>query len=96
MRYSYSIFVLLGLTISTFSFAGQTEYNDCILKHLKGAKLDVATNYIRMACEENSKKASFISKNRRAYNSCLLEHLAGVESLHAVMEISNACASKHK
>jgi len=96
MRYLYLSFVVYGLALSTASYAGQNEYNDCILKYLKGAKLDVATNYIRMACKENSKKSSFISKNRRAYNGCLLEHLAGVESLQAVMEISNACGSKHK
>ena len=96
MRYLSLIFVVFGLSIATLSTAGQVEYNDCILKYLKGAKLDVATNYIRMACKENSKKSSFISKNRRAYNSCLLENLAGVESMQAVMEISNACGSKHK
>jgi len=96
MRYISLIFVVLGLTIATLSHAGQVEYDDCILKYLKGAKLDVATNYIRMACEENSKNSSFISKNRRAYNDCLLEHLAGVESLHAVMEINTACSSKYK
>jgi len=95
MRYLCSIFVLLGLTISAFSFAGQTEYNDCILKYLKGAKLDVAVNFITTACDENSKNSSFISKNRKAYNRCLLENLVGVDSFQAVMAISNACGSKH-
>jgi len=96
MRYLHIVFVVLGLTISTLSYAGQTEYDNCILKHLKNAKLDVATHFIKMACEENFKNPSFISSKRRAYNRCLLENLIGVESLPAVMEISRVCSSKHK
>lgn len=96
MRYSHIIFIVLGMTISTLSYAGQIEYDDCILKYLKNAKLDVATHFIKMACKENFKNPSFISSNRKAYNSCLLENLVGVESLPAVMEISSACSSKHK
>lgn len=96
MRYISLIFVVFGLTLFTLSYAGQLEYDDCLLKYLKGAKLDVATNYIRMACDENFKNPSFVSSKRKAYNGCLLENLVDVESLQAVMAISNACASKNK
>jgi len=67
-------------------FAGQAEYDDCILKYLKGAKLDVAANLIKQACEENYRNPSFTSDKRRAYNKCLLEH---------PMEIRSACNRKH-
>lgn len=96
MRYLYSIIILVSLTVFSLCYAGQAEHDDCILKYLKGAKLDVATDYIRIACEENSRSSGFISGKRKAYNNCLLENLVGVESFHAVMAISNACASKYK
>lgn len=88
------------LTVMYFSamsaFAGQAEYDDCILKHLKGAKLDIAVHTIKQACEENYKNPSFTSDKRRAYNECLLEHLLEVESLQATMEIKAACDSKYQ
>ena len=59
------------------TFAGQDEYNDCILTHLKEAKLDAAAGMIRNACYENY--AGFIrpSEKVRQYNECLLEYLVG-------------------
>jgi hypothetical protein len=86
---------VLLLTISMPGFGGQAEYDDCILKYLKGAKLDVAAHLIRQACEENYRNPGFISDKRRAYNVCLLEHLSGVESLQATMEIKSACNRKY-
>ncbi len=78
------------------AIAGQTEYDECILKYLKNAKLDVATHLIKSACNENYKSPNFTAEKRRPYNHCLLEHLTGVESIQAVMEIKAACGSKHK
>lgn len=85
---------LLGLALTTPTIAGQAEYDDCILEYLKNAKLDLATHLIKQACEENYKKSSFTSGNKRAYNNCLLEHLVGVESIQAVMAIKSACGKK--
>jgi hypothetical protein len=85
----------LVLAVTTSIHAGQAEYDDCILKHLKGAKFDVAASLIKQACEENYRNPSFTSDKRRAYNSCLLEYLSGVESLQATMEIKSACNRKH-
>jgi len=93
LKFLFFIFFFLG---SALVGAEQKDYDDCILKHLKGAKLDIATDTIRRACYENYKKTSFISEKNRAYNNCLLEHLPGVESLQAVMEIKSACERKYK
>jgi hypothetical protein len=87
---------LLVLAVSTPAIAGQAEYDDCILEHLKDAKLDDATRLIKQACYENYKDTSFTSDKMRSYNNCLLEHLVGVESISAVMEIKTACSRKHE
>lgn len=86
----------MSLALSTMVAAGQVEYDTCILTHLEGAKLDVATHLIKQACYENHKAMGFGSADRRAYNDCLLQHLPGTESLQAVMAIKSACASRHK
>ena len=86
---------LMMLTVSATAMAGQDEYDECILKHLKNAKLDFATRLIRQACEENYRTPSFTSDKRQAYNACLLEYLPGIESIHAVMEVKGACYRKH-
>lgn len=88
--------ILSLFVISTSTFAGQAEYDDCILEYLKGAKLDVATRAIRQACEENYNPPGLASNKNRAYNNCILEHLIGVESVQAVLEIKAACRRKHK
>lgn len=85
---------ILGATGDVID-AGQEEYNDCILQHLKGAKLDAATGMIRQACYENYYGPFYPSERVRRYNDCLLEYLAGVESFQAAMEIRNACGSKY-
>ena len=97
MKYLRIIMVIYFFTISISTFAGQAEYDDCILKHLKGVKIDIATHTIKQACEQNyKKKPDFTSDKKRAYNNCLLEHLVGVESFQAVMDITAACGRKHK
>lgn len=89
--------VVVGMVFSYSLHAGQVEFDDCILKHLKNSKLDVATHFIRQACYENYKKnPGFVNAKRRAYNNCLLENMVGVESFEAVMEINNACSRKHR
>ena len=88
-------FKVLALIMPSLAFAGDTEFNDCILKHLKGAKLDIASHLIKQACDENHRTRGFIADKKRAYNDCLLEHLVGVESLQAVVDIKAACYRKH-
>ena len=95
MKKSLITFSILVMVLTTSIHAGQAEYDDCILKYLKGAKLDVAANLIKQACEENYRNPSFTSDKRRLYNRCLLEYLTGVESLQATMEIRSACNRKH-
>ena len=85
----------LLFSLSASAFAGQDEYNDCILTHLKGAKLDVAAGLIRNACYENYMGPFWPSEKVRQYNECLLEYLVAVESFQAAMEIRNACGGKY-
>jgi len=87
---------LLILTAGTSGLADQTAYDDCILEHLKGAKLDVAAHLIKQACQANYRSTGFLSDGERAYNDCLLEYLVGVESRQAAMDIKAACGRKHK
>jgi len=90
------VFTLILLSIPISTIAGQAEYDECILKHLKGAKLDMASITINQACKENYRNPGFTPKSRRAYNECLLEHLPGVESIQAAMLITAACKNKNK
>jgi hypothetical protein len=97
MRYLAACFFLLslGLGVAMTAPGGQDEYNDCVLEHLKGAKLDAATAMIRKACRENYQGPIYPSDKVRQYNECLLEYLVGVESFQAAMEIHNACSGKY-
>ncbi len=74
------------------------EYEDCLLKHLDHAKLDVASRYIAEACEENygNGVSKAIFSNERKYNDCLLNHMVGVESVDAVIRIRRACERKFR
>lgn len=95
MRY---IFVLIVFAISLTGhpvYAEQNEYDDCILKHLKNAKVDVATQLIKRACRENYKDSTILSDKRKKYNECLLEYLPGLESVNAALEIEQSCRNKH-
>ena len=87
------------IIIGVFSIpvvAGDLEFNDCILNHMKGAKVDEATYLIEHACHENYRSVRFVPEKRRVFNECLLEHLIGVESVQAVNDINAACANKYK
>ncbi len=95
--------------ISSMLFVGSTlviqatakdrySYDDCILDHLKNAKLDAASRFIAEACEENygsGPSKSIMTKERR-YNECLLDHMVGVESVDAVIRIRRACEKKFR
>ncbi len=87
---------LLTLTAGASGLADQAAYDDCILEHLKGAKLDIAAHLIKQACQANYRSSGFLADDERAYNECLLEHLVGVESRQATMELRSACNRKHK
>ena len=74
------------------------DYDDCILDHLRNAKLDAASRFIAEACEENygtGPSRSIMTKERR-YNECLLDHMVGVESIDAVIRIRRACEKKYR
>lgn len=86
------LIVLLPVSV----MAGQAEYDECILKHLKDAKIDVAAHLIMKACKENYKNPTFTSNKKKIMNECLLENLVGVESLPAVMEIKDVCGRQEK
>lgn len=96
MKKHRAIYILLIFLLGPAAgSAGEEEYNDCILEHLKGAKLDVAASLIRNACYENYGSIFKPSEDVRLFNECLLKHLVGVENFHAAMELRNACASKY-
>lgn len=93
----------LMITVAIFSFAipaptiaGQAEYDDCVLAHLKGTKLDLVAHLIKQACKNNYKNHGLTSKREIDYNNCLLKHLVGIESIQAAMEVKSACGRKHK
>jgi len=96
MRYTKLCCAVAVLLFSSWLHAGQEEFDDCMLAHLKDSKHDIATHLIRQACYENYKNPSFTSDKRKAYNTCLLKHLVGVESFEAVMEINAACSRKYR
>ena len=74
------------------------EYEDCLLKHLDHAKIDVASRFIAEACEENygSGPSTSMMSSERKYNECLLKHMVGVESIDAVIRIRRACEKKFR
>lgn len=95
MKRWLAFFVVMFSLSGGATYTGQDEYNDCILQHLKGAKLDAAAGMIRQACYDNYSGPFYPSERMRRYNDCLLEHLVGVESFQAAMEIRNACGGKY-
>ncbi len=95
MRYIFVIIVFaISLTVNPI-YAGQEEYDDCLLEHLKNAKLDSSTQLIKGACREIHKDPGTLSDRRHAYNECLLGYLPGIESGDAVLEIQNVCKRKY-
>jgi hypothetical protein len=92
----YIIGMTLLVLFSVPVIAGQEEYDDCILKYLKGAKIDVVTHLVKQACQENYKSPSFTSDKKKLFNQCILENLTGIESVPAAMEIKEVCNRKAK
>ncbi len=89
---------VLAMGMNTQALASVFEdpkYDNCLLRHLTGAKLDFASVLIRQACDENYRDAAFTSDQEKAYNECLLDHLQGVESLNAALQIQAACDRRH-
>ena len=72
------------------------EYDDCLLQHLKNARLDVATQLITQACHQNYVDDNFMSKREKKRNDCLLENLPGIESLDAIVRVTEVCERKSK
>jgi hypothetical protein len=70
-------------------------YDNCLLRHLINAKVDLATQIMKRACKENFKDVTILSEKRKAYHEYLLEYLSGVESGDAVNEIQGVCERKH-
>ena len=96
MKHLYLSAAVMCSVFSIHALAGDVEFNDCILTHMKGAKVDEATFLIEQACHENYREVRFVSEKRRAFNKCLLEHLIGVESVQAVSDINAACEDIYK
>ena len=92
------IFIVTHLAVSQAIAKDSYDFDDCLLDHLKGAKLDAASRFIAEACEENygtGPSKSIMTKERR-YNECLLEHMVGVESVDAIIRIRRACEKKFR
>lgn len=95
MKYFLLIIVLCSSFVASPIFAAEEKYNDCLLEHLKNAKVNAATQMVKNACKENYGNVMFISKDKQAYNECLLEYLMGIESSDAANEIEKVCYDKH-
>lgn len=96
MRTLTLIILFTGSLLPVASPADQSEYDDCLLQHLTGAKLDLTSHMIKQACDENYLNSSSTSDKRRAYNNCIIEHMGNVESIQAAMDIKSACSRKHE
>lgn len=90
------VLMILAISFTVIpAYAGQNEYDDCLLKHLKNARINLAAQLIEEACRENYKGITIVSEDRKDYNECLLEYLPGIESRDAVIEIQKVCRRKH-
>ena len=88
--------VVPALVISLPVLADRSEYHDCLLNHLQGAKLDAVTGLFKKACEENYLGPTKARGQARACNDFLLQYLEGVESPAAVEQIQVTCGEKHR
>jgi hypothetical protein len=95
MKQIFAILIIICSIFSSAIYAGDEEYDECLLVHLKGAKLDPAANLIKQACQRLYKQPGILLEERRLFLGCLLEHLVGVESIQAVDEIHAACGRKY-
>ena len=89
------VLIIIGCVSPSMACAGDEAYDDCLLVHLKGAKLDPAVDLIKQACQGLYKQPGILLEDRRQFLNCLLEHLVGVESLQAVDDIHLACGRKY-
>ena len=94
MKSRKGILLVLACAFSIAATAGQEEYNECMLTYLKKTKVNLAAQFITVACDENFRRPSFTFSKRKAYNECILENLPGVESTRAAAEIRSICARK--
>jgi hypothetical protein len=95
MKQIIAMLVSVYLIFPSAIYADDEAYDDCLLVHLKGAKLDPASNMIKQACNGLYKQPGILLEERRLFLNCLLEHLVGVESVQAVDEIHAACGRKY-
>jgi hypothetical protein len=95
MKRIFAILIILSCISSSSIYAGTEEYDDCLLVHLKGAKLDAAADLVKQACQGLYKQPGVLLEDRRLFLNCLLEHLVGVESVLAVNDIHLACGRKY-
>lgn len=95
MKYIATMTFVFSLFIANPIFAGQDEYDDCLLKHLINAKVDSSTQIMKNACRELFKDYTIVLEKRKEYNECLLKYLPGVESDDAVTEIQEVCNRKY-
>ncbi len=96
MKYLFLVLIFSGLFLVTFVSAGEQENDLCLLKHLKGTKIDTVTHLIKQACFELHEKKGRAQRHNIEYNNCLLENLPGVESTQAVIEINSACSDLYR
>lgn len=99
MKTRNNVVVVLALTLAALPALARDnpEYDQCLLAHLKNARLDVASQMITRACHENYVDDNFRSKRELRRNDCLLQHLPGIESIDAVNRVTEVCdrQSKH-
>lgn len=92
-----TMLLVMGTSASalTSDFDENPAYDNCILDHLRGAKLDLASQLITNACYENYEDSGLLSDEDLAYNRCLLDNLPGVESINATLQIRRVCERRH-
>jgi hypothetical protein len=95
MKLLQSIFLSAAIVLSLPSYAGEEEYDDCLLLHLKGTKLDSAAHLIKQACHGLYKQPGVLLDKKRQFYNCLLDNLVGVESMQAVNDINAVCGRKY-
>jgi len=94
-RYFGPALLLLSVALSALA-RDNPEYDECLLTHLKEAKLDVASQMITKACFENYVDDNFRRKRELRRNDCLLQHLPGIESMDAVARVIEVCDRQSK
>jgi hypothetical protein len=92
-----ALLATLAMMLATVAQARTNpEYDDCLLQHLKNARLDVAARMITQACYQNYVDDNFMSKREKKRNDCLLDNLPGIESIDAIARVTEVCDRKSK